>query len=58
VFLDNAERVTFVAKPAGGSTTAVTVAIGADVTAELSTNPGGQVGQMGQVPEKEQPRRP
>jgi len=36
----------------------VTVALGADVTAELSTNPGGQVGQMGQVPEKEQPRRP
>jgi len=58
VFLYNTERVTFVAKPTGGFTTAVTVGLGADGTAELSTNPGGRVGQMGQVPEKEQPRRP
>jgi len=40
VFLYNSDRVTFVDKPAGGSTTAVTVTAGADGTAELSLNPG------------------
>jgi len=40
VFLYNPDRVTFVAKPGGTSTSAVTVSAGADGTPELSTSPG------------------
>jgi len=40
VFLYNPARVSFVAKPGGDATTAVTVSTGADGTAELSTSPG------------------
>jgi 5'-nucleotidase len=40
VFLYNADRVTFVSKPGGDSTTSVSVSTGADGTAELSISPG------------------
>ncbi|WP_295695051.1 lamin tail domain-containing protein [Lapillicoccus sp.] len=40
VFLYNPDRVTFVAKPGGDSTTPVTVTVGADGTPELSASPG------------------
>lgn len=40
VFLYNPDRVTFVDKPAGDATTAVTVSAGADGTPDLSLNPG------------------
>lgn len=40
VFLYNPDRVTFVAKPGGTSTSAVSVSTGTDGTAELSTSPG------------------
>jgi len=40
VFLYNPDRVTFVAKPGGDSTTAVSVSTGSDGTAELSVSPG------------------
>jgi predicted extracellular nuclease len=40
VLLYNPARVTFVSRPGGGSTTAVTVSAGADGTAELSVSPG------------------
>jgi len=40
VFLYNPARVTFVSKPGGDSTTAVTVSAGTDGTAELSVSPG------------------
>ena len=40
VFLYNPDRVSFVSKPGGDSTTAVTVSTGADLTAELSVSPG------------------
>ena len=40
VFLYNPDRVTFVSKPGGDSTTAVTVSTGSDGTAELSVSPG------------------
>ncbi|HEY2042259.1 MAG TPA: 5'-nucleotidase C-terminal domain-containing protein [Jatrophihabitans sp.] len=40
VFLYNPARVTFVSKPGGASTAAVSVSTGADGTAELSASPG------------------
>lgn len=40
VFLYNPDRVTFVSKPGGDSTTAVSVSTGSDGTAELSLSPG------------------
>jgi predicted extracellular nuclease len=40
VFLYNPDRVTFVSKPGGDSTTAVSVSTGSDGTAELSVSPG------------------
>jgi predicted extracellular nuclease len=40
VFLYNPNRVSFVAKPSGDSTTAVSVSTGGDGTAELSVSPG------------------
>ena len=40
VFLYNPDRVTFVSKPGGDSTTAVSVSTGSDDTAELSVSPG------------------
>jgi len=40
VFLYNPARVTFVSKPGGDATTAVSVSTGSDGTAELSTSPG------------------
>ena len=40
VFLYNPARVSFVAKPGGTATTAVSVSTGADGTAELSVSPG------------------
>lgn len=40
VFLYNPARVTFVSKPGGDPTTAVTVSAGTDGTAELSLSPG------------------
>jgi len=40
VFLYNPDRVTFVSRPGGTSTSAVTVSTGADGTPELSTSPG------------------
>ncbi len=40
VFLYNPDRVTFVSKPGGDSTTAVSVSTGSDGTAELSISPG------------------
>ncbi|MDQ2959422.1 MAG: endonuclease/exonuclease/phosphatase family protein, partial [Actinomycetota bacterium] len=40
VFLYNPARVTFVSKPGGDSTTAVTVSAGTDGTPELSVSPG------------------
>ncbi|MCU1503592.1 MAG: Endonuclease/exonuclease/phosphatase, partial [Ilumatobacteraceae bacterium] len=40
VFLYNPARVTFVARPGGDSTTALSVSTGADHTAELSLSPG------------------
>jgi len=40
VFLYNPARVSFVAKPGGDATTAVTVSTGSDGTAELSVSPG------------------
>ncbi|HEU5269459.1 MAG TPA: lamin tail domain-containing protein [Jatrophihabitans sp.] len=40
VFLYNPDRVSFVSKPGGDSTTGVTVSTGSDGTAELSLSPG------------------
>jgi predicted extracellular nuclease len=40
VFLYNPDRVSFVSRPGGTSTSAVTVSTGADGTPELSTSPG------------------
>jgi predicted extracellular nuclease len=40
VFLYNPDRVSFVSKPGGDSTTAVSVSTGSDGTAELSVSPG------------------
>ncbi len=40
VFLYNPDRVTFVSRPGGTSTSAVSVSAGADGTPELSTSPG------------------
>lgn len=40
VFLYNPDRVTFVSKPGGDSTTGVAVSTGSDGTAELSVSPG------------------